>query len=64
MTTGIIRWINETRRFGLITQDTDGKALFARFQTGSKPLRQRQKVSYDIVVGPDGEYAVNIKSIA
>ena len=64
MTTGIIRWINESRRFGLITQDAGGKALFARFQQGTKPLKQKQKVSYDIALGPDGEYAVNIKSIA
>lgn len=65
MTTGTIKWINETRGFGLITPDTGAKALFARFHEGAKPLKlkQKQKVSFDVAVGPDGEYARNIKSV-
>lgn len=64
MTTGTIKWINETRGFGLITPDTDASAVFARFKEGTKPPALKQKVSFDMAMGPDGAYAVNIKSIA
>jgi cold shock CspA family protein len=31
MTTGTVKWINDSKGFGLITPDSGGKDLFARF---------------------------------
>ena len=31
MTTGTVKWINERKGFGLVTPDSGGKDLFARF---------------------------------
>jgi CspA family cold shock protein len=67
-TTGRVKWINEAKGFGLITPDRGGKDLFANFPArsgGSKPgeLRIKQKVSYDVKRGPDGDQAVNVKAI-
>jgi CspA family cold shock protein len=67
MTTGIIKWINGAKGFGLVTPDSGGKDIFARFaplRPGDKSLRLKQKVSFDITPGPDGDLALNIKPIA
>jgi cold shock protein len=70
MTTGIIKWINEAKGFGLITPDSGGKDVFARFApipANGRPrfdkLKLKQKVSFDITAGPDGDLALNIKAI-
>jgi CspA family cold shock protein len=69
MTTGTVKWINDSKGFGLITPDSGGKDLFARFwalSAGKTPklLRQKQKVSFDVTADLGGEQAVNIKPIA
>jgi CspA family cold shock protein len=69
MTTGTIRWINDRKGFGLITPDSGGKDLFARFWAlsagaSSGSLKEKQKVSFDIMADLGGEEAVNIKAIA
>ena len=68
MTTGTVKWINDSKGFGLITPDSGGKDLFARFWAlsagdTSKSLRQKQKVSFDVTADLGGEQAVNIKPI-
>ena len=68
MTTGIVKWINEAKGFGLVTPDSGGKDIFARFtpiRAGdkSRSLKQKQKVSFDITSGPDGDLALNIKPL-
>ena len=69
MTTGTVKWINDSKGFGLITPDSGGKDLFARFWAlpagdSYKPLKQQQKVSFEVTADFDGEQAVNIRSIA
>lgn len=68
-TTGTVKWINELKGFGLITPDDGGKDLFANFPArtaNDKPsgLKIKQKVSYDVRPGPDGDQAVNVRTIA
>jgi cold shock protein len=68
-TTGTIKWINEAKGFGIIAPHAGGKNLFANFpvrNAGDKPggLKIKQKVSYDVKSGPDGDQAVNVKTIA
>lgn len=71
MATGVIKWINEAKGFGLVTPDSGGKDVFARFtpipandRSRSGKLKPKQKVSFDITAGPDGDLALNIKAIA
>jgi CspA family cold shock protein len=69
MTTGTVRWINESKGFGLITPDAGGKDLFARFWSfpagdKAKSVKQKQKVSFDLLPSLDGDQAVNIKVLS
>ena len=67
MVTGTVKWFNESKGFGFITPDNGGDDLFAHFSAiqarGFKTLRENQKVSFDVAVGPKGKQATNIRPI-
>ena len=66
MATGIVRFYNDSKGFGLITPDTGGPALFASstdFKPGLKKLKARQLVEFDIRDGPSGTCASNIRML-
>ena len=68
MSTGTVKWFNDTKGFGFITPDGGGKDLFAHFSAiqgsgGFKTLKEGQKVSYDGAMGPKGEQATNIRPV-
>ena len=67
MPTGTVKWFNDSKGFGFITPDDGGKDLFAHHSNiqmeGYKSLKENQKVSFDVVEGPKGPAASNIKAI-
>ena len=56
MSTGTVKWFNDSKGFGFITPDDGGKDLFVHFSAiqsnGFKTLEENQKVSYDVTSGP------------
>src|SRR6266853_2018714 len=52
MSTGTVKWFNDSKGFGFITPDGGGKDLFAHFSaiqgSGFKSLKENQKVSFDV----------------
>ena len=66
MTTGIVKWFNESKGFGFITPEDGGKDLFAHFSAiqtpGFKTLAEGQRVTFEVTTGPKGLQASNIKS--
>jgi CspA family cold shock protein len=56
METGIVKWFNDAKGFGFITSDAGGDDLF-------KSLKENQRVSFDVKVGPKGKQAANIQPL-
>lgn len=68
MATGIVRFFNDSKGFGLITPDLGGPALFAHQSAirtpGVKKLKPTQRVEFDVENRPEGLTALNIRMLA
>ena len=64
--TGIVKWFNDSKGFGFVTPDEGGKDIFVHFSaiagSGFKTLKENQRVSFDVVTGPKGDQAANIRA--
>ncbi|RII28176.1 MAG: cold-shock protein [Geobacter sp.] len=67
MATGKVKWFNESKGFGFIEQDEGGGDVFVHFSAitgeGFKTLAEGDKVSFNVVKGPKGLQAENVKRI-
>jgi cold shock protein len=68
MATGVVRFYNDSKGFGLITPDLGGPALFASQAAikspGVKKLRATQRVEFDVENRPEGPAAASIRVLA
>jgi CspA family cold shock protein len=68
MSFGIVKWYNNHKGFGFIESSEIGQDVFAHFSqvdmTGFKTLQQGASVMYELIEGPRGWMAQNIKIIA
>ncbi|MGC9325682.1 MAG: cold-shock protein [Desulfomonilia bacterium] len=63
MATGIVKWFNEKKGFGFITEDggADVFVHYSAIQTdGFKTLTEGDKVAFEVVQGPKGPQAANV----
>ncbi|PMJ92505.1 cold-shock protein, partial [Vibrio sp. 10N.261.55.A7] len=62
--TGTVKWFNETKGFGFISQDDGGADVFVHFRAivsdGFKTLAEGQKVSFEVEDGQKGPQAANV----
>ncbi|MCB1646841.1 MAG: cold shock domain-containing protein [Pseudomonadales bacterium] len=65
MPTGRVKWFNNAKGYGFILPDGDGEDYFAHYSSivmeGYKTLKAGQLVTFDLVDGPKGSHAVNIR---
>jgi CspA family cold shock protein len=65
MAIGTVKWFNDAKGFGFITQDGGGEDLFCHhsaIQTqGFRSLQEGQKVEFDVARGPKGLQAQNVR---
>jgi CspA family cold shock protein len=67
MTIGIVKWFNDAKGFGFIEPQGGGEDVFAHFSAiqmeGFRTLQQGESVSYELVQGPKGRLAQNIRPL-
>ena len=68
MATGTVKWFSDSKGFGFIEPEGGGSDVFAHFSAiqmdGFRTLRQGSRVSFDLVPGPKGDSAQNIRLVA
>ncbi len=66
MTTGTVKWFNESKGFGFITPTDGGKDVFVHFSEiqaeGFKVLTEGQSVTFNVEDGPKGPQATRVTS--
>ena len=64
MASGTVKWINDAKGFGFIAQE-GGKDVFVHHTAinadGFRSLKEGERVEFDIVEGPKGLQAANVR---
>ncbi len=67
MTFGTVKWFNDAKGFGFIEPEGGGADVFAHFSAvqmeGFRTLKQGGRVAYELVQGPKGDLAQDIRPV-
>jgi CspA family cold shock protein len=67
MSLGTVKWFNDAKGFGFIEPEGGGSDVFAHFSAiqmeGFRTLKQGGQVSYELVQGPKGSLAQDIRPV-
>lgn len=63
---GTVKWFNDAKGFGFIEPEGGGSDVFAHFSAiqmeGFRTLKQGSRVRFELVQGPKGQLAHNIRA--
>jgi CspA family cold shock protein len=64
---GTVKWFNDQKGYGFITQDNGGPDVFVHFSAiqgqGFKTLSEGQAVEFEVTQGPKGAQASNVQPV-
>jgi cold shock protein len=67
MNKGTVKWFNEQKGFGFITNESNGEDVFVHFSgiatDGFKSLAEGQRVSFELTRGDRGMQATNVSAV-
>ena len=67
MPAGRVKWFNNTKGYGFILPENESEDYFVHYSSivmdGYKTLKAGQPVSFDMIEGPRGTHAVNVKPL-
>jgi cold shock protein len=63
MSTGKVKFFNETKGFGFIVDDESGKEHFVHISGLIDEIRENDEVSFELQEGKKGLNAVNVKVV-
>jgi cold shock protein len=67
MKTGTVKWFNDAKGFGFITQDDGGEDVFCHHTAiqadGFRSLAEGQRVEFEVKKGPKGLQAASVRAI-
>ena len=63
MSNGTVKFFNNSKGFGFITQDEGGKDIFVHANGLIDEINEGDKVSFDVEESPKGLNALNVKVI-
>lgn len=61
MPSGTIKFFNETKGFGFITPDEGGKDVFVHKTGLTEPVREGDKVTFEVEQSPKGLNAISVR---
>ena len=61
MSSGTSKFFNETKGFGFITPDEGGKDVFVHKTGLTEPVREGDKVTFEVEQSPKGLNAISVR---